>query len=558
MADSRKIFGRKIEIMDTTYKDNRSEATAPLPRGKGVGDGVTSSSPSRCRKIEIMDTTLRDGEQTAGVSFNINEKIAIARLLLEDLNVDRIEVASARVSDGEARALRGICSWADKQGLLGRVEVLGFCDHGASVDWIFSNGGRCVNILSKGSLEHLTKQLRKTPGEHVADIRETALYADSKGMSVNIYLEDWSRGIQSNPDYVFYLVDSLKDLPIKRFMLPDTLGVLNPWSAFELCAKMRERYPSLHFDYHSHNDYGLATATSLAAVRAGVNGLHVTVNGLGERSGNASIASVVASLKDMLGATTGVVESNLTQACWNVASISGIRIPSNEPVIGENVFTQTAGVHADGDLKGGLYANELAPERFGRERLYALGKMSGKANVVENLAKLGISLTPEQVKLVTRRVVELGDKKEMMTMEDLPFVVADVLKTEGLGIQEKIRISNYALQLTKGMRPVATMKVEIDGVEYESSAIGNGQYNAFMNALWKVYDKLGKKHPVLTDYQVRIPPGGKTDALVSTTIKWSFEGREFKTRGIDSDQTEAALKATVKMLNIIENFDLIR
>lgn len=508
------------------------------------------------RTIEILDTTLRDGEQTAGVSFNANEKLAIARLLLEDLNVDRIEVTSARVSQGEAFALKEICRWASSHGFLDRVEVLGFLDDGESVDWIHDNGCRCVNILSKGSLNHLTKQLRKTPEQHISDIRKTVLHAVSKGMDVNIYLEDWSRGIQNDPDYVFGLVDALRTLPIRRFMLPDTLGVLDPSSAFELCRRMRERYPELDFDFHSHNDYGLATANCLAAVRAGINGLHVTVNGLGERSGNAPTASVVAALRDMLGVRTGVVESNLTQACLNVASISGIRIPSNEPVVGENVFTQTAGVHADGDLKGGLYANELVPERFGRERLYALGKMSGKANVIENLSKLGISLTPEQVKLVTKRVVELGDKKEMMTMEDLPFVVADVLKTEGLGIQETVRISNYALQLTKGMRPVATMKVEIDGVEYESSAIGNGQYDAFMNALWKVYDKLGKKHPLLTDYHVRIPPGGKTDALVATSIKWSYEGREFKTRGIDSDQTEAALKATVKMLNIIENFDL--
>lgn len=510
-----------------------------------------------CRSVEIMDTTLRDGEQTPGVSFNVNEKLAIARLLLEDLNVDRIEVASARVSQGEASALKEICSWAVSRGCLDRIEVLGFIDGSASIDWIYDNGCRCVNLLAKGSLNHLTKQLLKSPEEHVADITGSVRYASSKGMTVNIYLEDWSRGMQDDPDYVYQLVDSLRNLPIRRFMLPDTLGVLDPWSAFELCSSMRKRYPELHFDFHAHNDYGLATANSLSAVRAGMNGLHVTVNGLGERSGNASTAPLVASLRDMLGVRTGVIESNLTQACWNVAGIAGVRVPINEPVIGENVFTQTAGVHADGDLKGGLYVNELDPERFGRVRRYALGKMSGKANVIENLTKLGISLTAEQLKLVTEKVVELGDKKEMMTMEDLPFVVADVLKTEGLGIQEKIRISNYALQLTKGMRPVATMKLDIDGVEYESSAIGNGQYNAFMNALWKVYDKLGKKHPVLTDYQVRIPPGGKTDALVSTTIRWSFEGREFKTRGIDSDQTEAALKATVKMLNIIENFDLI-
>ncbi len=505
--------------------------------------------------IEILDTTLRDGEQTAGVSFNSNEKLAIAQLLLEELKVDRIEVASARVSKGESEAFARICEWAASKGYLDRVEVLGFVDGGTSVDWIAACGGKVVNILAKGSLKHLTKQLRKTPQEHIADIAGVVSYARRKGISCNIYLEDWSHGIIESPEYVFELMDGLKDLDIRHFMLPDTLGILDPWSTSEMCWKMLRRYPGLHFDFHAHNDYGFAVANSMAAVRAGFEGIHTTVNGLGERSGNASVAAVVASLSDMMPVKMRIDESKLTHVCKYVESISGIRIPDNEPVVGENVFTQTSGVHADGDRKGSLYANQLLPERFGRVRQYALGKMSGKANIIENLDKLGISLSPEQVKLVTQRVVELGDKKEIMTAEDLPFIVADVLKS-GHSANDNIQIVNYSLQLTKGMKPAAMLKVSIDGTEYETSSNGDGQYNAFMRALWKIYDRLGKKHPLLADYQVTIPPGGKTDALVATTIVWNMDGHEFKTRGIDSDQTEAAIKATVKMLNIIENLDL--
>ena len=505
--------------------------------------------------IEILDTTLRDGEQTAGVSFNSSEKLAIAQLLLEELKVDRIEVASARVSKGESEAFARICEWAASKGYLDRVEVLGFVDGGTSVDWIAECGGKVVNILAKGSLKHLTKQLRKSPQEHIADIADVVSYARSKGISCNIYLEDWSHGIIESPEYVFELIDGLKDLDIRHFMLPDTLGILDPWSTSEMCWKMLRRYPGLHFDFHAHNDYGFAVANSMAAVRAGFEGIHTTVNGLGERSGNAPVASVVAALSDMMPVKMRIDKSKLTHVCKYVESISGIRIPDNEPVVGENVFTQTSGVHADGDRKGSLYANQLLPERFGRVRQYALGKMSGKANIIENLDKLGISLSPEQVKLVTQRVVELGDKKEMMTAEDLPFIVADVLKSGHSG-NDSIRIENYSLQLTKGMKPAAMLKVSIDGTEYETSSNGDGQYNAFMRALWKIYDRLGKKHPLLADYQVTIPPGGKTDALVATTIVWNMDGHEFKTRGIDSDQTEAAIKATVKMLNIIENLDL--
>ena len=507
-------------------------------------------------RIEILDTTLRDGEQTAGVSFNADEKLAIAQLLVEELKVDRLEVASARVSKGESEAFRRICTWAAAAGCLDRIEALGFVDDGVSVDWIADAGGRVVNILAKGSLRHLVGQLGKTPEQHAADIIRVIEHASVRGMVVNLYLEDWSNGMADSQDYVFGLLDQLRFQPVQRVMLPDTLGVLNPWLVESYVTQMRERFPHMRFDYHGHNDYGLAIANTLAAARAGVSGVHVTVNGLGERSGNAPLAGVVAALQDHLDCAVGVDESKLTHVCKYVESISGIRIPDNEPVVGENVFTQSSGVHADGDTKAGLYANPLLPQRFGRTRSYALGKMSGKANIVMNLDKLGIRLTPDQIKLVTQRVVELGDKKEALAAEDLPFIIADVLKTAHNPTQDNIHIVNYSLQLARGMRPVAIVKVSIHGQEYEASSPGDGQYDAFMKALWIIYEKLGKTHPILTDYQVTIPPGGKTDALVSASISWKDGANEFKTRGIDSDQTEAAIKATVKMLNIIENMDL--
>ena len=184
-------------------------------------------SPER-QKIEIMDTTLRDGEQTSGVSFMPHEKLLIARLLLQELNVDRIEVASARVSDGEKRAVSLICKWARSAGMLPRVEVLGFVDHTTSVDWIRACGGQCINLLCKGSLKHCRHQLKKSPEEHLADILQTLEYAHNRQVEANIYLEDWSNGIQESPDYVFFLIDHLRQAGIRRFMLPDTLGVLNP------------------------------------------------------------------------------------------------------------------------------------------------------------------------------------------------------------------------------------------------------------------------------------------------------------------------------------------
>ena len=503
-------------------------------------------------KIEIMDTTLRDGEQTSGVSFVPHEKLMIARLLLEDLKVDRVEVASARVSDGEFEAVKMICDWAARRSLLHKVEVLGFVDGHTSVDWIQRTGCRVINLLCKGSLKHCTQQLKKTPEEHLADIINVVHYADEQDITVNVYLEDWSNGIKDSPEYVFQLMDGLQETSVKRYMLPDTLGILNPLQVIEYMRKMKKRYPNTHLDFHAHNDYDLAVANVLAAVKAGVHGVHTTINGLGERAGNAPLSSVIAVLNDQLKCPNGVVERKINHVSRVVETYTGVRIPPNKPVVGENVFTQCAGIHADGDNKDNLYYNDLLPERFGRVREYALGKLSGKANILKNLQALGIDLDDESMRKVTDRIIELGDKKQMVTSDDLPYIIADILRQD---VQEnKVHILNYNLSLGQGLHPVATLKIRINDADYEETASGDGQYDAFMKALRRIYkDHLHRDFPMLTNYAVTIPPGGRTDAFVQTFISWEYRGQSFKTRGLDADQTEAAIKATLKMLNKIEN-----
>lgn len=502
--------------------------------------------------VEILDTTLRDGEQTSGVSFMPHEKLVIARALLQDLNVDRIEVASARVSDGERDAVKDICRWASQNGKLDRVEVLGFVDAHQSVDWIQSTGCRTMNLLCKGSRRHCEGQLGKSLEAHLADIRKEVAYATSLGIGVNVYLEDWSGGIKSSPDYVFALVDGLQDCGIQRFMLPDTLGILNPLDLITYMRRMRKRYPTLHFDFHAHNDYDLAISNVLAAVFAGCQGIHTTVNGLGERAGNAPLASVQAILKDQFQAQTNIREDQLNKVSRLVEGYSGIAIPPNQPITGNHVFTQVAGVHADGDNKAGLYQNSLIPERFGRKREYAMGKNSGRANILRNLKELGLELTPEQTRRVTERIIELGDKKELVTQEDLPYIVNDVLKHTNS--DERVRLESYMVNTSYGLRPVASVRLNVNGTVYEETATGDGQYDAFVRCIRHIYrDKLGRQFPWLSNYNVSIPPGGRTDALVQTIIEWQFEGKTYRTHALDADQTEAAIKATIKLLNIIED-----
>jgi len=505
-------------------------------------------------KLEILDTTLRDGEQTSGVAFSAPEKLSIARKLLEEVKVDRLEIASARVSKGEFDCVQRVCEWATEAGYIDQIEVLGFIDNGASIEWISRAGGKVMNLLSKGSKRHCENQLKKAPEEHWADIRKNILMAKEAGLSVNIYLEDWSNGIQQSPDYVFNMVDTLKDLvggTVKRIMLPDTLGVLSPNLTKKLCGLMTERYPNIHFDFHAHNDYDLAVANVLAAAEAGCKGFHTTVNGLGERAGNASLSSVIAVLHDLTETETNINETSITTISRMVESYSGISCGSNAPIVGENVFTQTAGVHADGDKKGKLYVNALLPERFGRTREYALGKMSGKANIEQNLQILGIHLSDDDMRKVTKRINELGDKKELVTIDDLPYIISDVLHHDAPS--DKIQLVSYMVSTAYGLHPQAVVKLNINGTEYEENATGDGMYDAFVRAIRHIYRlKLGRTFPWLTNYTVTIPPGGRTDALVQTVITWEHEGKVYRTRGLDADQTEAAIKATIKMLNILE------
>ena len=503
--------------------------------------------------VEIMDTTLRDGEQMRDVSYGSHDKLTLARLLIEELKVDRIEIASAKVSSGEEDSCRTVLSWARERGYQDRVEILGFTDHAVSADWITGVGGTVLNLLAKGSLKHCREQLRKTPEEHLSDIRDTLAYAQGKRLTCNLYLEDWSGGMLQDPDYVWFLLDGLSDTGVVRFMLPDTLGILSPSQTAEMAGMVLARYPDRRFDFHAHNDYGLATANTLAAIGAGIRGVHCTINGMGERAGNASLDEVAVGLRDFLGLSCGIDETKLHVLAKTVEIFSGHRIPLNKPITGTNVFTQTAGIHADGDRKGNLYAGNLLPERFGRHRQYALGKLSSKSNLDYNLKTLGIELSAEQKEAVLKRIVTLGDLKQSITTEDLPYIIADVLdapKTDRFYLEGCYVVSSL------GIRPTATVKVgKRNGspetrMIFEETAQGDGGFDAFMNCLEKIARNMGFAMPKLLDYQITIPPGGKTDALVQCTITW--EGTPpLVTKGVDSDQVLAGAEAAMKVFNII-------
>lgn len=497
--------------------------------------------------VTLLDTTLRDGEQTRGVSFTPAEKFNIAKALLRKLRVDRLEIASARVSAGEQDGVRRTTEWAVEHGFVGQIEVLGFVDHTKSIDWIREAGARVVNLLTKGSENHCRNQLRKTLDQHLAEIRQTLGYAREHQVQTNIYLEDWSNGYRDSPQYVYDMVAALEGEDIGHFMLPDTLGVMSPTEVHESLTDMMSRFPWATFDFHPHNDYGLGVANALFAVKAGIRNIHCTMNCLGERAGNASLAEVSVVLRDKLGMQVAIDESHLAPLSEMIQSFSGKRLASNAPIVGEDVFTQTSGIHADGDRKGGLYHNPITPERFGRKRSYALGKMSGKASLAKNLEQLGIQLSEENLQKVLRRVVELGDSKKTITLADLPFIITDVLETHDT---QRVQLLGCTVSSGIGIKAVASVRMSFDDREFSEAGSGNGGYDAFMSAVRKILRRQHQECPMLVDYEVRIPRGGQTDALTECLITWDLEGKRVQTVGVDPDQVMAAVNATLKMLNL--------
>lgn len=499
------------------------------------------------RRIDLMDTTLRDGEQTQGVSFSANEKLSIAQALLQSLKVNRIEVASACVSEGEKAAVSGITAWAKQCGELEKVEILGFVDHQRSVDWIVEAGGTVLNLLAKGSEKHCREQLGKTLAGHVDDIKKTVSYAKESGLSVNMYLEDWSSGYVDSKDYVYDLINETQAIGISHYLLPDTLGLMSPEEVFVSLRDMIGSFPDLVFDFHPHNDYGLATANAMAAVRAGIQTIHCTVNCLGERAGNASLAEVVVGLRDKMGMELSVDETRITTLSRMVENFSGKWVAANTPIVGADVFTQTAGIHADGDLKGDLYTTNLGPERFARKRVYALGKMSGKASLLNNLEEMGITLSRDDQVRVLDRIIKLGDSKELITAEDLPFIIADVMESQDY---EHVSLLDWSISSGLDVDSTASIRLRVGDKEHQGAGTGNGGFAAFFEAIEKILLLEEFEMPSLTDYEVHIPRGGKINALTECIISWSWQEKEFKTRGVDSNQVLAGVKATLRMVNL--------
>ena len=491
---------------------------------------------------------MRDGEQTPHVAYTPAEKLRIARMLLDDVAVDRIEIGSAGASAGEREAVTPISAWARSSARIDRVEVLGFCDGARSPQWIADAGARRMNLLTKGSEAHCRQQLGMAPAEHFSAVEASLRAAASCEVVVaGAYLEDFSRGFAANPAYVLELTRRLLAGGVQRVFLSDTLGLLAPGDVERQVRAMIQAFPEACFEFHGHDDYGLATANVLAAVRAGARGVHTSVNGLGERAGNARLCEVVMALHDHAGVRTSVRESALYEVARWVERCSGKALADNTPIVGCDVFTQTAGIHADGDRKGDLYASRLSPERVGRLRSYALGKLAGRASLDQNLDQLGIALTDHERARLLERVVELGDQKQRVEATDLRRLLDDM---HGRGERAAI-LREYAVTVRDNTRVEVSLELVWAGCRARASASGSSSHAACMAALRDASAQLGLTLPTALALRARVAPSADDEIMFEIAITVAQPRGPVSVVGVASDQVAATMIAAEKLLQLL-------
>lgn len=485
------------------------------------------------KTVKILDTSLRDGEQTPGVSLTPEQKLQIAKQL-DILGVDYIEAGTAVISEGEQRGIKGIAN----EGLKAEISSFARLLKG-DIDAAIECDVDTVNLVAPISDAHIKKKL-KTDRESLRNRTfEMVDYVKGHGLKVEISAEDASRADTG------FLKSFFSDLAavVDRLCFCDTVGILYPARTkelFELICNFNTPVA-----VHCHNDFGLATVNSVAAVLAGAEVVHVTVNGLGERAGNASLEEVVTALELLYGMKTNITKSKLYETSRLVGNLTKVQVAPNKPLVGDNVFTHESGMHVHGTLADTTLYEPMDPGIVGRKRRFAFGKHTGTASVKMALEEQGIQADKEQTSKILAKVKELGDKGKLVTDADFQAVVDNVLSIER---GEKIKLVDLSVVSGKNVYPTASIRLEIDGEDVVEAAVGVGPVDAAINALKKGIRGMEMADLRLEEYHVDAITGG-ADALVNVVVKMSRRDRTITASGVSEDIVLASLYALINGVN---------
>lgn len=485
-------------------------------------------------KIYIFDTTLRDGEQTPGVALTVDEKIQIAQKL-NNLGVDKIEVGFPASSKGEIESARKIKQMNLDSTLVGLARsVIG------DIDAVIDSDLEYVHTFIGTSPLHRDYKLKMSKEEIISKAVESVEYACDHGLTVEFSAEDATR---TERDFLFDVFDEVVSAGANFLDVPDTVGILTPVVTHELISDIKSSFKT-PISVHFHNDFGLATANTLTAIECGANQAHVTVNGLGERTGNCSLEELVMTLKSAYGIDLGLDTTRLYSLSNLVGRLTGVKMPVNKPIVGANAFAHESGIHVHGILNNASTYEPMSPEMVGHTRRIVLGKHTGANALKSKLKEYHIDLNHDQFCKVFDEIKSLGDSGKCVTDDDLIAIAITELASAR---ETPIVLKGLGLSSSGDVSPTATVKLEIDGVEKETASTGVGPVDAALNAIRiLIQDTMDIQ---LEEYNLEAVSGG-TDALAEVfVISSDADGNKSTGRSTNQDIVMASILAVLDSMN---------
>ena len=482
--------------------------------------------------IKVLDTTLRDGEQTPGVSLTPLEKLRIATKL-DDINVDFIEAGSAITSEGERESIKQIT----KQGF--NAEILSFSRPlTVDIDYCLQCDVDAVNLVVPTSELHINDKL-KTTNDKLIELSNNAVdYCKDHGLIVELSAEDASR---SDIDFLMDVFNNAINHNVDRLCVCDTVGILTPDSSFDLFNSLKDLKVPL--SVHCHNDFGLAVANTLSAVKGGATEIHTTINGIGERAGNTSFEECVVSIDRLLSDfSTNIKINEIYDISKLVARSTGVYIQPNKAIVGENAFAHESGIHSDGIIKNSATYEPMTPELVGRKRKFIIGKHMGTHGLNNRLKEIGLDVNDNQLKQICDDIKDLADKGKTVTDVDLQVIADNVLQ---INHEDRIKLEDLTIVSGNKVMPTASVKITIDGEEILNAGVGLGPVDAAINAVksLEIFKDID-----LIEYHVDAITGG-TDAFIDVIIKLQKEDRVVSARGTEADIINASVKAYIAGVN---------
>jgi len=455
-------------------------------------------------KVRIFDTTLRDGEQTPGVSITPEQKVQIA-IKLDKLGIDTIEAGFPIVSNGEMQAIKRI----NKEGL--NAEICGLARTiNSDIDSALKCDLKYIHTFIATSDIHLKYKLKMTRDQVLEKAVSAVEYAKKHGMHVEFSAEDATR---SDRFFLYNVFKAVANAGADRVDLPDTVGYATPQYITELVKEVKKSI-SIPISMHCHDDFGLAVANSIAGINAGASCAHVTINGLGERAGNASLEEFVMSLQCLYGKEHNIKTDLLYETSKFVSNTMGIIVQPNKAIIGENAFGHESGIHTHGILNNPLTYEPISPELVGRKRWLQAGKHAGAHGIRAMLEEFGISATDEQLKDIVDRQKNLADKGKSITTADLLSIAGDVIHNKKF--EEKFKLHDFHIVTGINIIPTAVVRLSTDGKDFITSETGVGPVDAALRAIQKITGEVANIK--IREYRLDSITGG-SDSLAEVSIK---------------------------------------